>query len=257
MKEILIMIILGLVQGLTEFLPVSSSGHLILLQDIFGIRENVLFNTIVLHFGTLLAVVIFYFKDLLGLCKRENHKTIWHLVIATIPATLLGLLLGDWIEQYGTTKMLAFTFFTTAIILFATTIYRQKHTTVTPINSKNALCMGLSQCVALLPGISRSGSTIASGVLSNADPKSVTRFSFFMSIPIILGSLVLEFFNIDIVKVNWLATLAGLIVSFVSGLLAIKLMMKVAEKCNFKWFGAYLILLSLVCFINEFVVTIW
>ena len=257
MKEILTMIILGIVQGLTEFLPVSSSGHLILLQDIFGIRENVLFNTIVLHFGTLLAVVVFYFKDLLGLFKRENHKTIWLLVVATIPAALLGLILNDWIEQYGTTKMLAFTFLTTAIILFVTTIYRKKHQIITPISSKNALLMGLTQCVALLPGISRSGSTIAGGVLSKADPKSVTRFSFFMSIPIILGSLILECFKVDFSNVNILAIIAGLVVSFISGLLAIKLMMKVAEKCNFKWFGVYLSLLSFFCFINEFVVNIW
>lgn len=257
MKEILTMIILGLVQGLTEFLPVSSSGHLILLQDIFGIRENVLFNTIVLHFGTLLAVVVFYFKDLLGLFKRENHKTIWQLVLATIPAGLLGLILGDWIEQYGTTKMLAFTFLLTAIILFATTIYRKKHQNVAPIGSKHAIIMGLTQCVALLPGISRSGSTIASGVFSKADPKAVTRFSFFMSIPIILGSLILECFKVDFSGVNVLATIIGLVVSFISGLFAIKLMMKVAERCNFKWFGVYLSLLSLVCFINEFVVNIW
>lgn len=257
MNEIVKMIILGIVQGLTEFLPVSSSGHLILLQDIFGIQENVLFNTIVLHFGTLLAVVVFYFRDLLHLFKKENHKTIWQLVIATIPACLLGLFIGDIIEQYGSVKMLAFTFFITAIVLFVTSYYRNKATAFSPITSKNAIIMGLCQCVALLPGISRSGSTISGGVLSKANPKAVTKFSFFMSIPIICGSLILECFKIEFVNVNWIATLVGLISAFVSGLIAIKLMMRVAEKCNFKWFGVYLIAVSLLCFVNEFLVVIW
>ncbi|MBP3630990.1 MAG: undecaprenyl-diphosphate phosphatase [Clostridia bacterium] len=257
MSEILKMIILGIVQGLTEFLPVSSSGHLILLQDIFGIQENVLFNTIILHFGTLLAVVIFYFRDLIGLLKKENHKTIWQLLIATIPACILGLLFGDFIETYSSTKMLAFTFLITATVLILTTFYRKKQQSWTDITTKTAVVMGLSQCIALFPGISRSGSTISGGVFSKSDPKLVTKFSFFMSIPIIFGSLILECFKVDLIGINWLSTLAGLISAFISGIFAIKLMMKVAEKCNFKWFGIYLIVLSLVCFINEFVVGLW
>ena len=257
MSDILKMIILGIVQGLTEFLPVSSSGHLILLQDIFGIQENVLFNTIVLHFGTLLAVIVFYFKDLINLLKKENHKTIWQLLIATIPACILGLLFGDFIETYSSTKMLAFTFLITAIVLILTTFYRKKQQSWTDITTKTAVVMGLSQCIALFPGISRSGSTISGGVFSKSDPKLVTKFSFFMSIPIIFGSLILECFKVYLIGINWLATLAGLISAFISGIFAIKLMMKVAEKCNFKWFSIYLIVLSLVCFINEFVVGIW
>ena len=257
MSEIIKMIILGIVQGLTEFLPVSSSGHLILLQDIFGITENVLFNTIVLHFGTLLAVVIFYFRDLCSLLKRENHKTIWHLVVATIPACFLGLFLGDFIEQFGTTKVLAFTFFLTAITLIIVTNYNKKQRSFNGITTKNALVMGLCQCVALLPGISRSGSTISGGVLTKVEPAKATKFSFFMSIPIIFGSLVLECFKVDFISVNWVATIVGLVSAFISGIFAIRLMMKVAEKCNFKWFGAYLLALSLICFINEFMVSIW
>jgi undecaprenyl-diphosphatase len=240
-----------------EFLPVSSSGHLILLQDIFGIKENVLFNTIVLHFGTLLAVIVFYFKDLLGLLKKENHKTIWLLAIATIPACFVGLFLGDFIERHGTTTLLCFTFLITGVLLIFTTRFRKKMYTWATISNKTAITMGLCQCVALLPGISRSGATISGGVLSKSDPKLVTKFSFFMSIPIILGSLILECFKVDLIGINWVATIVGLISAFISGIFAIKVMMKVAEKCNFKWFGIYLLILSLVCFINEFMVSIW
>lgn len=257
MSEILKMIILGIVQGLTEFLPVSSSGHLMLLQDVFGITENVLFNTIVLHFGTLLAVVLYYFKDLTSLLKKENHKTIWLLIIATIPACIIGLIAGDVIEKISTIKLLAFTFLFTAIILFFTTHHKNKVSNWQNIGVKTATVMGLCQCVALLPGISRSGSTIAGGVFTNSPAKDVTKFSFFMSIPIILGSLVLEILKVDFTSIDLLAILAGLISSFIAGIFAIKVMTKLAEKCNFKGFGAYLLVLSLLCFTNEFLVVLW
>ena len=257
MNEILKMIILGLVQGLTEFLPVSSSGHLILLQDIFGITENVLFNTIVLHLGTLFAVILYYFKDLTSLLRKENHKTIWLLIIATIPACIVGLIAGEMIEGIGTIKLLAFTFLFTAIILIATTFYNKSLNEWREIDVKTACVMGMCQCIALLPGVSRSGSTIAGGTFAKSHPKNVTKFSFFMSIPIILGSLILELFKVNFYGINWVAILFGLVSSFLSGMLAIKVMTKLAEKCNFKWFGAYLLFLSLLCFTNEFLVVLW
>ncbi len=257
MKEIFEIILLGLIQGLTEFLPVSSSGHLLLLQEIFGIHENALFITIVLHLGTLFAVVIYYFKDLVALLKPENHKTIWHLFVATIPAVILGLTLGDLFENATSSRILAFTFLITSILLIAGEILNRKMVKKREFCTKNALTMGLFQCVALTPGISRSGSTIFGGIISKAEPEKTAKFSFFMSIPIILGSLILELFKVELTSINWLALFLGFISSFVSGLFAIKLMIKLIGKCNFKWFSLYLMLLSLVCFIQNFIHPIW
>lgn len=257
MKEILEIILLGVIQGLTEFLPVSSSGHLLLLQEIFGIHENALFITIVLHLGTLVAVVVYYFKDLAELLKPKNHKTIGHLFISTLPAVICGLTLGEIFENATTSKVLAFTFLFTAILLIICEIFNKKMVKKREFNTKNALTMGLFQCIALTPGISRSGSTIFGGIISKADPEKTAKFSFFMSIPIILGSLILELFKIELVSINWLALFLGFVSSFISGIFAIKLMIKVIGKCNFKWFSLYLTILSFVCFIQNFVHPIW
>lgn len=257
MREIIEIIILGIVQGLTEFLPVSSSGHLLLLQEIFGLTENTLFVTIILHLGTLVAVVIYYFKDLVSLLKPENHKTIWWLIIATLPAVIVGFTLGDLFENATGSKLLAFTFLFTAIILILGERLNKKYTLKGEFNSRSALAMGLFQCIALTPGISRSGSTIFGGIVTKKQPNTIAKFSFFMSIPIILGSLILELFKVELVSINWLALIFGFISSLASGLLAIKLMIKVIGRCNFKWFSLYLTILSFVCFIQNFIYPIW
>ncbi len=257
MKEIIIAVILGIVQGLTEFLPVSSSGHLLLLQEMFGITENTLFTTIVLHLGTLFAVVIYYHKDLLGLLKQENLNQLGWLFLATIPACIAGLLLSDLFESLSSSKILAFTFLLTALALLFTQIYKKLHKTTAELGAKTAIVMGLTQCVALAPGISRSGSTICSGILTKANPNQVAKFSFFMSIPIILGSLTLELFKVNLVSVNLLSLGFGFVASLLSGLLAIKLMMKIINKCNFCYFSIYLFALSILCFVQNFIVALW
>ena len=256
MKEIIKLIILGIVQGLTEFLPISSSGHLILLQEMLGITENTLFTTIVLHLGTLLAVVIYYFKDLLLLAKPEGRTTLIWLIVATLPACVVGLIFNDLFESLTSSKVLAFTFLITTIMLFVTQKLA-KNSVKKPFKTHSALVMGLMQCVAITPGISRSGSTIFGGVLVKNDPNYVAKFSFFMSIPIILGSLILELFKVELISINWLTLSFGFVASFISGVVAIKLTIKAIGKCNFMWFGIYLMALSLLCFVQNFVYTIW
>lgn len=259
MKEIILTIILGIVQGLTEFLPVSSSGHLTLLQEIFGIGGDALFTTVALHFGTLCAVIVYYFKDLCGLLKKENHKTIWLLVIATIPAGIMMLLLNNVIESvFSTSKFLCFGFLLTAILLLVADYAGKKIAEHKPLTVKSALIMGLAQSMAIFPGISRSGSTITSGlVIAKGERKSVADFSFFMSIPIILGSTIFELFTVDFSNINIVATIFGVIAAFITGYLAIKFMLKLIGKCNFKWFSLYLFILSIITFINGFIVPIW
>lgn len=257
MKEFIEIIILGIVQGLTEFLPVSSSGHLILLQEVFGITENTLFTTIVLHLGTLFAVIIYYFKDLTALIKPENHKTVFWLFVATIPACIFGLIFSDFFEKLTSSKLLCYTFLFTSIMLLCTQIIAKRTTVKREFCTRSAIVMGLSQCVALLPGISRSGSTIFGGILTKNDPKAVAKFSFFMSIPIILGSLVLELFKVELTHINWAVLGVGFFTSFIFGLLAIRLMMKIIGKCNFKWFSAYLVILSIICFVQNYIYVMW
>ena len=259
MREIIYTIILGIIQGLTEFLPVSSSGHLTLFAEIFKMTENNLFTAVALHFGTLMAVVVFYFKDLLGLLKKENHKTLGNLVIATIPAGLFMLVINSSVEKlFNSSKFVSFGFLITAIILLITDFIGKRIKTTKPITWKSALVMGMSQAFAIVPGISRSGSTISGGlILASGERKEVADFSFLMSVPIILGSTIFELFSVEISSVNWIATLLGVLSSFITGYLAIRFMLKIIGKCNFKWFSLYLFLLSFITFINGFIVPIW
>ena len=259
MKEILLTIVLGIIQGLTEFLPVSSSGHLTLFQEIFGLQQNTLFTNVALHLGTLFAVVVYYFKDLCSLFKKENHKTIGHLIIATIPAGIVMIFLHDTIDTvFSSSKYLCFGFLITATVLLLTDILGKKITQTKAITWKSALIMGTCQACAVLPAISRSGSTIGGGlIVARGERSEVAKFSFFMSIPIIAGSALFEALTVDYSSINIVATLLGMTAAFVTGYLAIRFMLNLIGKCNFKWFSLYLLILSIITFVNGFIVPIW
>lgn len=258
--DILEAFILGVVQGLTEFLPVSSSGHLVLLQNIFGIEEDVVLFDVMLHFATLLAVGVFFFKDVLNIFKPP-YKTLLYLTIATIPAVIVMLLFKDDIETLFTGTYLCFGFFITAVLLFVTEYIDKKNNipaeNANPIDAKKSLIMGIAQSVAVIPGISRSGSTICSGILTGADKKSVAKFSFLMSMPVILGSAVVSAFDIGSASFDVLPLIIGMAAAFVTALFAIKIMMKVIQKSNYKWFALYLFIISAVTFVNTFVTKLW
>ncbi|MGN1259168.1 MAG: undecaprenyl-diphosphate phosphatase [Christensenellales bacterium] len=257
MKEIIFAIILGIVQGLTEFLPISSSGHLMLLQEIFGITQNNLFLSVMLHLGTLLAVVIYYFKDLVGLLKPQNHKGIWLLFVATLPSAIAGLLLEDFISTKFKNIYLCFGFLFTALLLLLADYIYKKRQVKKELNSLCALTMGFGQCIALFPAISRSGTTISFGMIFGADKSKCANFSFLLSIPIILGSVVLEFFKINDFSVSIPSIMCGIIASFFAGLFSIKVMLKFVKGNNFKWFIIYLFALSATNFVNYFIYPIW
>lgn len=256
LKEILLTILLGIIQGFTEFLPISSSGHLILLQEVFGIKQNVLFTTIILHFGTLVAVVVFYFKDLINIVKNREYKTIWLLFLATLPACIVGLFFEDIFQGANTSKFLTFSFLFTAIILLLGQKLSKKNK-LTEIRTKNALSMGLFQCIALFPGVSRSGLTIFGGVMSGTVCEKSTKFSFLMSIPIIFGSLILELFKVDLATISITPLIFGFISAFICGLIAIKFMVKFVCKGNFAIFSIYLTILASICFVHNYVFNLW
>lgn len=250
-------IVLGLVQGFTEFLPVSSSGHLVLLQRWLNINPDYsMFLTVMLHLGTLIPVCIVFFKEILELFKVP-FKSMGYLIIASIPAALVGFLLGDFLDEvfYGG-KFLIPCFLFTAIVLYTAEIVSKKRPLYNDINVKNSALMGVAQAVAVVPGISRSGSTIAMGCFCGVDRSKNANFAFLMSIPVILGSALLE--SLDVIKsgtigIEPLPLVFGVLAAAVSGYLAIKLMLSVIKKANYKWFSLYLVLLSVVLLIIELV----
>ena len=258
--------VLGTVQGLTEFLPVSSSGHLTLLQQILGYDlgdVGMTFVNVLLHFGTLIAVVFVFWKDIIALFKKP-FKTLLMLIVATIPAGVIGLLFDSKIEAlFDPDKnaswlcWLAVFFGVTALVLLVTEFVSSRRKKTVALSWKHTVPMGLVQAVALFPGISRSGSTIAAGVMAGAKRDEVAKFSFLMSIPVILGSLLVGVFHlikpdegvtVAIGSSEIIGMVVGVVFSAVSGFFAIKLMLKVIQKSNYKWFVLYLVLLSLTCF---------
>lgn len=255
-------VVLGTVQGLTEFLPVSSSGHLVLLQRMLGYDlggGSMTFVNIMLHFGTLLAVILVFWKDILALFRKPFTPLLW-LIVATIPAGIVGLLFEDGIDAAFSGEKgllyLAVCFAATALLLLLAELCVRRRKREQAFGWKHAVSMGVMQAVALFPGISRSGSTIAAGTLAGAKTQDAARFSFLMSIPIILGSVAVslkgvvfdEPETVTALGVNgFLGVLIGVFFSAVFGFLAIKFMLKVIGKGNFKWFSLYLVLLSLAC----------
>ena len=259
-------IVLGLTQGLTEFLPVSSSGHLVFLQRIFGISEGGLFFNIILHLGTLVAVCAVFWKDIIALFKKPFH-TLGFLVVATIPAAIIGVLLEDIIDGWGKDfkyigVLLAVFFTITATVLFVTEMIAKRRKNELPLCWRTVIPMGLAQAVAVLPGISRSGSTICAGTLAGGKSEEVAKFSFLMSIPVILGGFVFslikglakgeiqEDFAANGANYGWCIAL-GFIISAIVGLFAVKVMLKAIQKANYKWFSLYLVLLAIACVVLQ------
>ena len=245
-------IILGAVQGFAEFLPVSSSGHLIIMQRWLGVQEGGLFFDIMLHIGTLIPVFIVFFKEIISVFKKPFNK-LWYLVIATIPAALTGVLLGDIVEGafYGgnllSACLLAGTFLLTAIELFVAEHVSKKYKKSLPLSYKNSAIMGLAQGVAIVPGLSRSGTVISSGCFCGVERSENANFTFLMSIPVILGAAVVSGYKVikngAVVEV-W-PLVFGVLTAMVTGYIAIKVMLKLIKKANYKWFSLYLVIMAI------------
>lgn len=255
-------IVLGAVQGLTEFLPVSSSGHLLLLNNWFGVNaETSVFYTIMLHIGTLIPVLLVLWNDILGLFANRGRR-FWLLVLATIPAGVLGIVfhfLGaeEFFAQHIWILSIAFLF--TAGEMIFSEIYSKKVEMSGGITAKSAFIMGCGQAVGVVSGISRSGSTITAGCLAKVDRKENANFTFLMSIPIIIAAFALESVSVATGKksfgpIEWLPLIFGVVTAMITGYIAIKVMLSLIKKANYKWFALYLVLLSaanlIVCFVR-------
>jgi undecaprenyl-diphosphatase len=249
-------IILGIVQGLTEFLPVSSSGHLVLLQRLFGIDEGTLFFTIMVHVGTLLAVVIVFKNDIWDMLKKPFQKLSIYIVIATLPTIVIALLLKDFVESaFDTGSTLGFGFIITGTLLWVVESKKPGHKELKEMKPRHAIIMGIAQGFAIFPAVSRAGSTIAGGLFQGLDRRFAAKFSFLMSIPAILGSLVFQFK--DLMEVDSLGAMgpiiAGTLAAAISGYFAIKLMMELIAKKSLKIFSVYVYILGAFVLIDQFI----
>lgn len=238
--------LLGLVQGLTEFLPVSSSGHLVLVQSLIPnfSQEGILFDTI-LHFGTILAIFVFYFDKI----KKLTFEQIKTLIIATIPAVIVGFLLKDHIDMiFQNTVLVGVALIVTGLLNIRTDMNRES---ADKVSTKNGFIIGLFQAFAILPGISRSGSTIFGGTLMGINKEKAAEYSFLLSIPAVLGANLMEIVKAGGGFVIQQQYIVGFICSFTAGLLCIKLLLKVLSANKLKYFGYYCILIGVVSLIAK------
>ncbi len=253
--SILDSIVLGIVQGLTEFLPVSSSGHLVLLQNVFGISGPQLFFDTMLHMGTLVAVVIVLWQNIVDIFKNFFSKMTLCLIIATIPAIVATLFLGDFFEETFTGIYLGYEFLLTAVVLALSEVISKHVKSKREIGIGTSLTMGVAQAIAILPAVSRSGLTIAGGLVSGVDRRKAASFSFLMSIPAIIGSVVLQsskIFKDTSIHVEWLPTLIGTACAAVSGYFAIKFMLALISKKRLYGFAIYVAVLGVFVLLDQF-----
>ena len=265
--KMLDVIILAIIQGIAEFLPISSSAHLIIFRDLFGIGKDVITSDmaisfdVALHLGTLLVIVIYYFKDfwnmvVKGLTKGPKHKEgklLWQVAVATIPAAIMGALFEDVIDEFLRTKFIVIAL---ALIIIGIVIYlidkKEKEVkSIKDLTYKDALIIGCSQIFALIPGCSRSGATISAARLLKLKREESLKFSFFLSLPIILGAVCLTFIKdgFGFIANEPMLFTVGVLVSFVVGLLTIKFLFKFIKKNDFKAFMIYRIIIGIIVII--------
>ncbi|MBJ7449097.1 MAG: undecaprenyl-diphosphate phosphatase [Parachlamydiales bacterium] len=253
-------ILLGIVQGITEFFPVSSSGHLILGELIFGVRNLSQFIPfdLVCHLGTLVSIVCFFFRDFIQLLTFSDRRLFLRLSLAILPLFPLYFLLRPIKEIYNQPKYLGFFFLTTALILFIGEKLRFKLKTK-PQSFRDSLIIGTIQAIAILPGVSRSGSTISCASVLGWERKDAARFSFLMALPTIMGGVVLEGASMlrhpqELPNLPISSYFAGFIFSCITGYLALHFIMKLANKGSFKPFMYYCVAIGLftIVYVNGF-----
>ena len=246
-SDIIYSLVMGLLQGLTEWLPVSSSGHLVLAQHFFGVEERTLFDAI-LHLGTLFAMMVYFRKDIRPMMNLKNPKT-HKIIIASIPIIIIGFVFSDMIESaFSLAIVVSVLLVINGCVLIVNAFLKhkpaKKNEQIKKITMKNTIIIGLFQVFALLPGISRSDTTITTGRVLGLDWKTSAKFSFFISFLPVAGAVWFK------ILTDWqefqVIYLLGLFVAFVVGYVAIDLMMKILGMGKFQYFGIYTICLGII-----------
>ncbi len=269
MIEIIKAILFGIVEGITEWLPISSTGHMILLNDLIKLNVTDEFYSmfeVVIQLGAILAVVLIYFKEIFpwgfGKNKNDTKKTLnlWgKILVACIPAAVLGLLLDDWLDAH---------LYNSVVVALALIIYgiifiiierkkvgTRKTKSIDDISYKQAFQVGLFQLLSLVPGTSRSGSTIIGGLLVGLDRKVAATFTFFLAIPVMVGASLLKILKYFLktgtvfTSLEWSILIVGCIVAFIVSIVVIKFLMNYIKKHDFQVFGWYRIVLGILVLI--------
>ena len=272
--DIIQAIIIGLVQGLTEFLPVSSSAHLIFAQQALGLSDVGLAFDVLLHVGTLVAVVTYFFSDIVNMIKgfflslidlkdrkfmqevrRDPYKKLaWLTIAATIPVGVVGVLFNDLVEELFTGLTVpAFFLLITGCLLYASQRMNSGKIDLSNMTLKESLIMGCGQALAVLPGLSRSGTTIAAGLFSGLDKEFAAKFSFILSIPAILGAGVFQLKDLSGGSVEIGACIAGFVVAAVSGYLAISFLLKLIREKSLDIFAYYCWIVGVVVLVGSLI----
>lgn len=260
-------LILGIIQGLTELLPISSSGHLDVIPWLLNWTMNPQFNIdfeafdVALHFGTFLAISLFFFKDWIRLIvggfnqvvkkkKTIEGKMFWYLVIATIPGGIIGLLLDTFVGD-GLKKpiIIAIALIVMGIILYVVDKKSKTETTYEKMTFKQTFLIGLSQCLAFIPGVSRSGITMTTGRAMGIDRESAAKYSFMLSAPIVFAATLFKIgdfvFNVPF--------FVGVLASFIVGIIVIKWLLNYLQKGSFKIFAIYRVIFGIIILIVAFI----
>ncbi len=263
--NILHAIVLGIVQGATEFLPVSSSAHLVIFQHLFNLDMGAGFIVafdVCLHIGTLLAVLLALRKEVAvviaglfgrtqakggeaalsgGFAPGEGPKAVWLIVLGTLPAVVVGFAFKDFFEELFTTLLpVGIALIATGCILFATRIVKRNDVVLRDMKWWQAVAVGLAQALSIIPGISRSGSTISMGLFTGLDRQLAAKFSFLLSVVAIGGAGVLEYKNLRYISQDNLAPIiAGTLAAFIVGYLCVRWMLAIMRNARFSWFAVY------------------
>jgi len=246
MSELINYMILGMIQGLTEFFPVSSSGHLVLFQDFLKINNEGASAEIIAHFGTLFSILLFYKASFFSAEKDDdffNIKTIKLLMISTIPAIICGLIFD--FEQFFNYQFVQFSLMANGMLIILMSLLKNSFSL--KFNMQSALLLGLFQSIAILPGISRSGMVISSAIMLGLNKDKSIQYCFFMVIPVIVLSIFYELlFSSGFDAINLFDGLALFVSSFVFGYLSLFFLVKFLKRFDFWWFGLYCIIVSLL-----------
>tara|TARA_B100000700_G_C14981602_1_gene826693 strand:+ start:615 stop:1406 length:792 start_codon:yes stop_codon:yes gene_type:complete len=243
-------IILGIIQGLTEFLPVSSSGHLELAKVVFNSdysSKESLLMTVVLHFATAISTIVIFRKEVVSIIaglfsKNDNTQRVFSfkIIISMLPAAVVGVFWNDLIESLFNEQVLlvGIMLIVTALVLY---LADKSKPTAIDVSYRNSFVIGVAQAIAILPGISRSGATIATSVLLGVDKESAARFSFLMVVPLIFGKIAKDLFSDDLVvsSIDAIGLSFGFIAAFITGLFACKLMISLVKKSKLVYFSIY------------------
>ncbi|MBQ9025404.1 MAG: undecaprenyl-diphosphate phosphatase [Methanobrevibacter sp.] len=266
-------IIIGIVQGLTEFLPVSSSAHLIFIQNLLGVESSLAFDTF-LHLGSLLAVLIFFRADIYkmlrawwlslgdilqnrfkeGFYSDPYKRLAWYVILATIPVGIVGILFESQVDALfaGALYVPGFFLFVTGTILYLSQRMASGQIDMSHMGWFQSLFMGLGQACAIMPGLSRSGTTIAAGLVIGLDKEFAAKFSFILSIPAILGAFIVQLKDIGLsMSGDGAAIILGFVAAFVSGYLAIKWLLDLIQNKSLDIFAFYCWIVGIVVFMGS------